>query len=120
MAKEEIPVTPRVISWARKRAGFTLEEATEKFAHIEAWEAGKSFPTYPQLERMADEFRLPIAVFFFLTLPMSRRSGSHFVHYLTSNLIESHAASAFCSEKRRPFSSMWRSLVGVEIRRLAS
>jgi Zn-dependent peptidase ImmA (M78 family) len=65
MAREEIPINPSLISWARKRAGFTLEEATVKFGRIEAWEAGSAFPTYPQLERLADEFRLPVAVFFF-------------------------------------------------------
>jgi Zn-dependent peptidase ImmA (M78 family) len=65
MPGEEIPVTPNLISWARKRAGLTLEEAKEKFRHIDAWEAGKAFPTYPQLELLADEFRVPVAVFFF-------------------------------------------------------
>jgi Zn-dependent peptidase ImmA (M78 family) len=62
---EEIPVNPLVIAWARKRAGLTLEEAVEKFSRIEACEAGRSFPTYPQLEQLADEFRVPVAVFFF-------------------------------------------------------
>ena len=65
MAREEIPVTPALITWARKRAGFTLQEAAKRFSNIEAWEAGTSLPTYPQLERMADEFRIPVAVFFF-------------------------------------------------------
>jgi Zn-dependent peptidase ImmA (M78 family) len=78
MAKrEEIPVNPQIIAWARNRAGLTIEEATEKFTHIAAWEAGTSFPTYPQLERLADEFKLPVAAFFFPeppTLPPIRES----------------------------------------------
>ena len=61
----EIPVTPRLVTWARERAGFTIQEARERFAHIEAWEAGTAFPTYPQLEKLAEEFKLPVAVFFF-------------------------------------------------------
>jgi len=65
MPKEEIPITPAIITWARTRAGYSLEEATSTFKNIEAWEAGKSFPTYPQLERLADKFKIPIAVFFF-------------------------------------------------------
>ena len=65
MPREQIPVTPSVITWARERAGFSVEEATENFAKIAAWEAGDAFPTYPQLERLADTFKLPIAVFFF-------------------------------------------------------
>lgn len=69
MTNEQIPITPAIITWARKRAGFTLEEALEDFSKIGAWEAGESNPTYPQLERMADRFKLPIAVFFFPAPP---------------------------------------------------
>jgi Zn-dependent peptidase ImmA (M78 family)/transcriptional regulator with XRE-family HTH domain len=65
MPREQIPVTPSVITWARERAGFSVEEASEKFAKIAAWEAGEAFPTYSQLENLADKFKLPIAVFFF-------------------------------------------------------
>jgi Zn-dependent peptidase ImmA (M78 family) len=65
MANEGIPVSRSVITWARTRAGLGLEEAAEKFAKIAAWEAGEALPTYPQLEAMAEEFRIPVAVFFF-------------------------------------------------------
>lgn len=44
---------------------FPLEEARQKFPHIESWEAGEAFPTYPQLEALAGAFKVPIAVFFF-------------------------------------------------------
>jgi Zn-dependent peptidase ImmA (M78 family)/transcriptional regulator with XRE-family HTH domain len=65
MPKEEIPITPAILVWARERAGYSLEEAAKDFKNIEAWEAGSSHPTYPQLERLADKFKIPIAVFFF-------------------------------------------------------
>jgi Zn-dependent peptidase ImmA (M78 family) len=65
MPREGIPVNKDLIAWARKRAGMTLAEATEKFAQIEAWETGAALPSYPQLESMAEEFRVPVAVFFF-------------------------------------------------------
>jgi Zn-dependent peptidase ImmA (M78 family)/transcriptional regulator with XRE-family HTH domain len=65
MPREKIPVNPTLVEWARTRAGFTIQEAAEKFTRIEAWEAGEDFPTYAQLERLADEFKVPIAVFFF-------------------------------------------------------
>lgn len=77
MPREGIPITARLVTWARERAGLTIEEARQKFGQIEAWEAGDLYPTYPQLERLADEFRLPIAVFFFPeppTLPPIRDS----------------------------------------------
>ena len=65
MPREQIPVNPALITWARERAGFSPDDAAKTFKKIAAWEAGKAFPTYPQLERMADTFKLPVAVFFF-------------------------------------------------------
>lgn len=69
MAGEQMPVTPVLITWARERAGYSIEEAAEKFKKIAAWEAGESHPTYPQLEAMADTFKVPVAVFFFPAPP---------------------------------------------------
>jgi Zn-dependent peptidase ImmA (M78 family) len=62
---EQLPVTPKLITWARERAGLSLEEATKTFARIEEWEKGESSPTYGQLEQLAGTLKLPIAVFFF-------------------------------------------------------
>ncbi len=42
-----------------------MDEARADFRDIEAWELGESFPSYPQLEKLADRFKTPIAVFFF-------------------------------------------------------
>jgi Zn-dependent peptidase ImmA (M78 family) len=66
---EGIAVNGDVITWARERAGLSPEEAAQKFPKIAAWEAGTASPSYPQLESMADEFRIPIAVFFFPERP---------------------------------------------------
>ena len=65
MNREKIPITPAVLTWARIRAGYSLNEAQSVFRDIEAWEMGESFPSYPQLEKLADKFKTPIAVFFF-------------------------------------------------------
>jgi Zn-dependent peptidase ImmA (M78 family) len=70
---EGIAVNGDVITWARERAGLTPEEAAQKFPKIAAWEAGASSPSYPQLESMADEFRIPVAVFFFPERPNAPR-----------------------------------------------
>jgi Zn-dependent peptidase ImmA (M78 family)/transcriptional regulator with XRE-family HTH domain len=66
---EAIPVNRDIITWARERAGLTLQEAAEKFSRIADWEAGAASPTYPQLERLADELKIPVAVFFFPERP---------------------------------------------------
>ena len=65
MANDQIPITPALVTWARKRAGLSVTDAAQKFPRIKEWEKAASFPTYPQLEAMADAFKLPIAVFFF-------------------------------------------------------
>lgn len=65
MPRQGIPVNKDVIAWARRRSGLSQAEAAQKFAKIAAWEAGAALPSYPQLESMAEEFRIPIAVFFF-------------------------------------------------------
>lgn len=62
---EGIPINRHLVTWARQRAGLTVQEASQRFRHIAAWEDGSALPTYPQLESMSDEFKLPIAVFFF-------------------------------------------------------
>ena len=38
MSREQIPITPAVLTWARVRAGYTLDEARGYFRDIEAWE----------------------------------------------------------------------------------
>lgn len=65
MPRNQMPVKPALITWARERAGFSLDEAAARFSKIAVWEAGEASPTYPQLEQMAKTFKLPIAVFFF-------------------------------------------------------
>ncbi|MGZ8396117.1 MAG: helix-turn-helix domain-containing protein [Rhodoplanes sp.] len=67
--REELPVTPALITWARIRAGMSIDEATKKFRHIQDWESGNSSPTYPQLEALAEILKVPIAVFFFSEPP---------------------------------------------------
>lgn len=65
MKTDRMPVTPEVIRWAREQAGVSLAEAQGSFRDIEGWESGDVQPTYCQLEKYADQYKVPIAVFFF-------------------------------------------------------
>lgn len=69
MATERIEITPSVLQWARERAGYTVDDLEARFKNIEQWEAGESYPTYPQLERLSDTLKVPVAVFFFPSPP---------------------------------------------------
>lgn len=65
MARETLPITPAVLTWARVRSGYSLDDLKPTFRAIEDWESGVASPTYSQLEQLAQRLALPIAVFFF-------------------------------------------------------
>ena len=68
MAVERMPITPEVVTWARERLGYTLDALAEKrkdFKKIAEWETGVSRPTYRQLELLAKQLSVPVAIFFF-------------------------------------------------------
>ncbi len=69
MPRETLPITPSILTWARERAGYSIDELKGDFKGIEEWESGSAAPTYPQLERLSDKLRLPVAVFFFPAPP---------------------------------------------------
>ena len=63
-------ISPAVLKWARERKHYDPADIVRKL-HIKSeeiltdWETGKKAPTYPQLEKLADYYKVPIAVFFF-------------------------------------------------------
>ena len=62
-------INPTIIKWARERSGYTLQEVAKSLnrdvATISNWESGEQAPAYVQLERLADKYKRPIAMFFF-------------------------------------------------------
>jgi transcriptional regulator with XRE-family HTH domain len=62
-------INPKILTWARERSGFSVEELAEKAnkspEEIEMWEAGAGTPSYSCLEHLADYLKMPVAVFFF-------------------------------------------------------
>jgi len=72
--KEQIPVNPDVLRWARETLRLSQEEVAQRMnkrvSDIEAWERGDESPTYIQLERLAyDVYKRPVALFFFPDVP---------------------------------------------------
>ena len=68
MSTERMPITPAVLTWARERLGYTADALASKrpdFKKIAEWESGDSKPTYRQLELLAKQLSLPVAMFFF-------------------------------------------------------
>ncbi len=62
-----MPITPEILTWARERAGYTVDALATKsgYAEVDACERGKAQPTYRQLEKIAEVLQLPVAIFFF-------------------------------------------------------
>ena len=62
-------INPDILKWARERSGYTVEVIAaflKKDASIvNDWESGERAPTYVQLEKLADKYKRPIALFFF-------------------------------------------------------
>ena len=62
-------INPTIVRWARERSGYTLEDvATSLNRDVETisdWESGEQAPTYVQLEKLADKYKRPVAMFFF-------------------------------------------------------
>lgn len=73
----EARVTPEVLLWARKKAGYEVDEVVKRLKSkkvtaevINAWEKNEAHlneiqMTYPQLETLAKMYKRPLAVFFF-------------------------------------------------------
>lgn len=75
MAIERMPITREVLTWARERAGYKVDDMQRGYAD---WESGLSAPTYLELEALADRFEVPVAVFFFPEPPDSSELNPEF------------------------------------------
>jgi len=82
MASPELPITPRVLRWAREVAGYSPGEVASKLEHVSkkitpetvaSWENGESLPRVTVLRKLAQLYKRPMAVFF-LSEPPSEPS----------------------------------------------
>jgi Zn-dependent peptidase ImmA (M78 family)/transcriptional regulator with XRE-family HTH domain len=68
-------IAPAVLVWARTSAGYELEAVANKIGvaseAIEQWEAGNDQPSIPQLRKLAELYKRPLAVMYLPAPPMS-------------------------------------------------
>jgi Zn-dependent peptidase ImmA (M78 family) len=68
-------ITPSVLVWARKSAGYEIDIAAHKLSidadKLETWEAGTEQPSIPQLRKMSALYKRPLAVFYLAEPPLS-------------------------------------------------
>ena len=69
MAKHINGINPDILKWARERSGYTTEAIAtflkKDVSIVNDWESGERALTYVQLEKLADKYKRPIAIFFF-------------------------------------------------------
>lgn len=70
----EAVVTPTVLVWARESMGLTVDAAAKRLkltpTKLALWESGAARPSVPQLRRMADLYKRPLAIFFLPEPPL--------------------------------------------------
>ncbi len=62
-------INPEILIWARESAGYTLEDICATIKKYNDWENGTDFPTYAELEKIANKYKRPLAIFFFPEAP---------------------------------------------------
>ena len=69
MAEHISGINPDILKWARERSSYTVETIADalnkQVSIVNDWESGESALTYVQLEKLADKYKRPIAIFFF-------------------------------------------------------
>ena len=69
MAEYVNGINPNIVKWARERSGYTVETIAtalnKDVSIVNGWESGERALTYVQLEKLADKYKRPIAIFFF-------------------------------------------------------
>jgi Zn-dependent peptidase ImmA (M78 family)/transcriptional regulator with XRE-family HTH domain len=67
MASITVPITPRVLRWARETAGFSLDDTAhrlgEQLQRVQAWETGSEQPNVTSARALAALYGRPLAAF---------------------------------------------------------
>src|SRR5437867_12115545 len=66
-------INPELLVWAREESGFSLKGAAEKLGipqdRLQDWEGGTERPSIPQLRKIAELYKRPLAVFYLPVRP---------------------------------------------------
>jgi transcriptional regulator with XRE-family HTH domain len=78
----EALITPVLLVWARETAGFDIPTAAKKIGvhpdRLAGWEQAQRRPSIPQLRKLANVYKRPIAVFYLPEPPAAEASIRNF------------------------------------------
>ncbi|MGA1826610.1 MAG: ImmA/IrrE family metallo-endopeptidase [bacterium] len=90
-----VAIEPKLILWARQRAGLDNSAFLNRFPKLQDWEQGISQPTLKQLETFANATHVPLGIFFLpeppkeqLPIPDFRMMGSALFDQTSPDLLE--------------------------------
>lgn len=106
-------INPDLLIWARETAGLSFDDAVDRVAssveQLQSWEVGAEQPSIPQLRKLAEVYKRPLAVLYLRERPVSflpmqdfRRptvgAGSGFSPALTLEIRMAHQRRHLASE----------------------
>jgi transcriptional regulator with XRE-family HTH domain len=65
-------IKPKMLTWARERAGMAQEDLSGRFPKLHSWELGEAAPTLKQLESFARATHAPVGYLFLPKPPVER------------------------------------------------
>ena len=88
-------VNPAMLRWARERAGYSIEDVARRRRvppeRVTEWEAGKSFPTWKQLEQLAyQDYHRGTVLFLLNDPPEEKTVAEHFPRLPAGTLADLH------------------------------
>ena len=108
-------MSPQVLVWARERAGLTVADVAA-YIHktpdeVAAWEGGTAWPTYRQLEKLAQGlFHRPVALFFLPAPPEEPPAQQEFRTLPEFDLSRLGADSLYAIRETRAYQQSLREL----------
>lgn len=107
-------IQPELLTWARERAGKSLEDFDHRFSKLALWEAGEVQPTIKQLQAFADAVHVPVGYLFLpappeerLPIPDFRTVDGRAIHRPSPNLLDMVYA---CQERQGWFKDYARAV----------
>src|SRR5665647_273401 len=117
MSDRATAINPELLTWARERAGLSLSDVAH-YMHkgaddVAAWETGDAWPTYRQLEKLAEGlYHRPVALFFLPEPPEELAAQQEFRTLPDFDITGLGADARFALRLGRSYQASLRELTG--------
>jgi Zn-dependent peptidase ImmA (M78 family)/DNA-binding XRE family transcriptional regulator len=106
----EVPVEPKILRWTRESIGLTPEDVSKRLGlsvdSINKWELGQKNPTLKTLERIANIYKRPLAVFFLPTPPKEPPLPKDFRYFPTEEKLPLSSKTRLAIRRARRLQSL--------------